>query len=81
MRLLDPWLIVALVLTGLLPVLIRFVIRKCKALRGDGEDDLTVDNADVSPPAGSDADRQPLQRDSKVVTAAPGSAQDEARLP
>ena len=80
MRLLDPWLIAALVLTGLLPVLIRFVIRKCKALRGDGRDDLAVDGSDCSPPV-SNADRQPPQRDTQVVTMASGHAHDESRVP
>lgn len=77
MRLLDPWLIVALVLTGLLPVLIRFVIRKCKALRGDGEDDLDVDNAGDTPPATGKENRLPERHDTNAVSA----AHDESRLP
>ena len=47
MRLLDLWLIAALVLTGLLPVLIRSLLRWLKVIRHHDDGDFT---RDVEPP-------------------------------
>lgn len=47
MRLLDLWLITALVLTGLLPVLIRSLLRWLKVIRHHDDGDFT---RDVEPP-------------------------------
>jgi uncharacterized membrane protein YdjX (TVP38/TMEM64 family) len=88
MRLLDPWLIAALVLTGLLPVLIRFIVRGCKALhsgtealRGNHEDGQTVDAVNASQSGPGNEARLAACRDASEATATQEAAHEKSRLP
>jgi len=84
MQLLDPWLISALVMTGLLPVLIRGVLRWCNVIRphddaGRAGDPSLPLSGDLSRRSNSETSPVGHNNDQKGGTAV--AAHEDARLP
>ncbi len=83
MRLLDPWLIAALVLTGLLPLLIRGLLRWLKIIRHHDNREVTSESdlPQTAAPRVVPESRKPKEQTPAVVVAPQDVARDESRLP